>query len=237
MIGILIAVQINAISQRKKLSKLEKVILNQVKFELLETYEDIWRDAGNLNQGVKSHKNVLTSINQDRPYSDSLCFDFHWIQVDEYIYLTTAGYGRLKEMGLDIIKNDEIRILLQSLYEGHFPHLRKHNSFTPDITQTFHEYYLNEFRPNYDTTLLFDFHLQDDTVGNRIYANVYYQFPKRNGQTISYVPLNFEELKADPKFHMLLDKTNQYRNNRAGHYASVKSIIKDVIQLINSELQ
>ncbi|MDW3194634.1 MAG: hypothetical protein R8G66_19810 [Cytophagales bacterium] len=233
----MIAVQINSISQNKKRTKLEKVLLAQIKFEILETFADVWRDAGILEQGAKSHQDILHFIEEDSPYTDSLCFDFHWIQIDEYVYPTTAAYDRLKEMGLELISNDEIRILLQSLYEGHFPRLRKFNSFTPDITTTFHDYYLNSFKPNSDPDLSFDFYFEDVKVGNLTYSDVYYQFTMNNGQTIGYKPLDFEALKDDPKFMMLLDKTNRYRINRIRHYTSVRSIIKDVIHLIDQELE
>ena len=241
VIGILVALQINSVNLSHKRSKLEKVLLKQVRFEILEIYADVWRDAGNLELGNQGHYTISEYMASDKPYADSLCFDFYWLQVDEYVYPTNAAYSRLKEVGLDIIKNDSIRIDLQSLYEGYFPRLSKINSSVPDISNVFDDYYLNSFRPNTDLSLAFNFHLPDDTVGSRMYSDVYYQFPRAedrsvNQSTIGYVPLDFEGLKKDPKFHMLLEKTKRYRDNKIRHYSSVKSIIKKAIIAIEEEL-
>jgi|GEM_PF-1336781 len=241
VIGILIALQINTINQKKQRAKLEKVLLRQVRFEILEAYEDIWRDASNLELGNQSHYRINEFIAKDLPYTDSLCFDFYWINRDEYIYPTNAAYSRLKEVGLDIIKNDTIRVALQSLYEGIFPRITSNNASTPDISNVFNDYYLNAFRPNTDENLEFYFELEDDTVGSRVYTNVDYKYPKVANKagyqnTIGYVPLNFDALKRDPKFQMLLEQTNRYRNIKMGHYFYVKTLIKGVIKIIENEL-
>ena len=242
VIGILVALQINSINQDRQRAKLEKVLLEQLRFEMLEIYEDVWRDAENLELGNKGHYNISKYINQDLPYNDSLCFDFFWLKRDEYVYPTTAAYSRIKEVGLDIIKNDTIRIALQALYEGHFPRLTKNNSYTPDISTVLDDYYLNAFKPNSEFTVEFHFQLPADTVGSRIYSDEYYDYPsvdKRYGNkyTIGYVPLNFESLKKDPKFLMLLEQTKSYRNNKLGHYSTVKEIIKLAVDTIERELE
>ena len=242
VIGILIALQINSVNQERQRAKLEKVLLSQVKFEVLEIYEDIWRDAVNLDLGNKSHYRISEYIDRDLPYNDSLCFDFYWLQKDEYVYPTSAAYTRLKEVGLDIIKNDTARIALQAIYEGHFPRLTKNNTYTPDISEVLNDYYLNSFRPNKDMELRFEYELPPDTVGSRVYSNEYYDYPsndKRYGNeyTIGYVPLDFESLKKDPRFLMLLEQTKRYRSNKQGHYAAVKEIIKLAVDIINKELE
>ena len=242
VIGILVALQINAVHQNRQRAKLEKVLLQQVKFELLETYGDIWTDEANLELGKKSHDAISKYIDEDIPYSDSLCFDFFWINKDEYIYPTNAAYGRIKKEGLDIIQQDSLRIYLQALYEGQFPRLTKHNAPTPDIAAVFNEYYLNNFKPNTDLTLEFDFQLPNDTVGSRIYSDIHYHYPKMDQQigrlyTIGYTPLDFDALKNDPKFHLLLKQTYRFRNTKLIHYSSAKFIIQDVIRLIDQELE
>jgi len=241
VIGILIALQINTINQNKKKDKLEKVLLRQVRFEIEEAYEDIWRDAANLELGKQGHYAIKKFIKEDLPYTDSLCFDFYWLKRDEYIYPTSAAYSRIKEQGLDIVKNDTIRVFLQSLYEGLFPRLTKENASIPDISDAFNEYYLNAFKPNTNLSLEFYFELENDTVGKRMYSGVSYRYPKEDSDvgeeyTIGYVPLNFELLKKDPKFHMLLEETNIHRNNKLSHYYYVKYIIKELTVFIEKEL-
>jgi len=239
VIGILIALQINTINQNQKREKLESVLLKQVKFELQEIYEDVWRDIARLQLGAQSHHLLYQCILQDKAYTDSLCFDFYWIQVDEYIYPTNTAYSKLKQTGLDIIKNNQIRIALRELYEGYFPRLSTKNAFIPDISNVFNTYYLDHFRPNSDTSLLFNFQLAHDTVGSRFYKDVDFIFPKIKDkygqqQTIGYVPLSFEALKKDTKFQMLLEQTNRHRNNKLIHYLAAQSTIKEVVSLIEN---
>ena len=242
VIGILVALQINSINQDRQRAKLEKVLLEQVRFEILEIYEDVWRDAANLELGNKSHYRINDYIHMDQAYVDSLCFDFFWLKKDEYIYPTSAAYSKLKEVGLDIIKKDTIRVALQALYEGHFPRLAKNNTYTPDISATLDNYYLNSFKPNTDLELEFYFELPRDTVGIRTYTDVSYHYPqtdRKNGRayTVGYVPLDFEGLKKDPKFLMLMEQTKGYRDNKLRHYSSVKAISKLAIYHIEKELE
>lgn len=242
VIGILLALQINSMNQNWQRAKLEKVLLYQVKFEIQEIYADIWRDIGILTMGSNSHTNINKYLIEDWPYTDSLCFDFYWIKKDEYVYPANAAYSRIKEEGLDIIQVDTLRTLIQSLYEGHFPRLLKSNAFNPDISATFDDYYLNSFTPNINAELQFEYPLANDTVGSKIYTDVYYRFPKIDTITgdkeiIGYVPLDFEALKKDPKFRMLLVQTQQYRNTKYNRYAIVKNTIKEIVQLIEKELE
>ncbi|MEL7118541.1 MAG: hypothetical protein AAFO07_03850 [Bacteroidota bacterium] len=242
VIGILLALQINSMSQDRQKAKLEKVLLAQAKFEILETYKDVWRDMGILEMGDRSHHEILQHFADDKPYADSLCFDFYWITMDEYVYPPNASFGRLKEEGLDIIKDDTIRLLLQSLYEGRFPRLTKNVSVIPDISDAFNDYYLNFFKPNTDLSLQYNYPLADDTVGSKIYDDVSYRFPRTDDKdvpisTIGFVPLDFETLKRDPKFLMLLEQTKGYRDNKMLHYSVVKIIIKEVIKRIDRELE
>jgi len=242
VIGILIALQINTANQNRQRAKLETVLLKQVKNEMLDIYEDIWRDAARLKKGDKSHYNISRYIGQNAAYSDSLCFDFYWLKMDEYIYPTNAAYSRIKKEGLDIVKNDTIRYYLQAIYEGVFPRLMKNNSFTPDISNFFRDYYLNSFKPNTDLSIKFKHKLANDTIGTRVYSNEEFKFPKvnnRNGNqhTVGYVPLNFDELKNDNKFHMLLEESKQFRNYKLSRYATGKLVIKEVVNLIDAELK
>lgn len=241
VVGILIALQINGVNQDRQRAKMETVLLGQMKFELQEAYADIWRDAGVLAMGDNAHETISRYITEDKAYVDSLCFHFYWLMQDEYVYPTSASYTRIKEVGLDIIQNDSIRIYLQSLFEGYFPRLDKNNSFTPDISAAFNDYYLTAFRPNTDTQLRFSYPLADDTIGTRIYADVSYEFPRKNqhgaSSTVGYVPLDFEALKKDPQFLMLLEQTQRYRTTKRMHYAAVRNTIKDVVRWIEEELE
>jgi len=241
VIGILIAVQINTANQNRQRAKLERVLLEQVKNELLNIYQDVWRDKARLEWGNKSHSTISKYINQDKAYVDSLCFDFDWIKSDEYIYPVNAAYLRLKDEGLDIIKNDTIRIYIREIYEGVFPRIMKNNSFTPDISKVFNEYYLNNFIPNTNYDLQFKRQIASDTIGSIFYSQDYFEYPDVNEQTgekstVGYVPLDFSKLKKDTKFQMLLEQTKRYRDYKVRRYSFAKMGIEEVVIRINKEL-
>ncbi len=134
VVGILIAVQINNWNQSRNRAQLETTLLKQLKVEMLNIYDDIYSDYNLISLGIQSHYDMLDYIDQDVAYNDSMSFDFAVLKIDEYIYPSDAVYSRIKEEGLDIIRNDSIRYLTQGIYESTFPRLSKINSFHPDIS-------------------------------------------------------------------------------------------------------
>ena len=91
VIGILIALQINTANQNWQRAKLEKVLLQQVKEEILGIYHDLRNDSEILQIGDKSHINIKHYIAQDVPYIDSLCFDFFMTNIFILLMLPIAG--------------------------------------------------------------------------------------------------------------------------------------------------
>lgn len=233
VIGILIALQINNWNVQRQKEKLEKVLLEQVKMDLLTVDSDVENDMTILELGMKSHHSILASFNINQKYADSMCFDFYWLTQDEYIYPKEAVYGRIKEEGLDIIKNDSIRFGLKAIYESIYPRLTKTNAFYPDIEDLFSDYYLDHFSPNTDLSLIFTSIHENNTISYPIVFN-------RNGierkRTIGYIPLDFEALKRDNKFHMLMDKARKYRGYKLYRYEMAQKATAIVVRLINTEL-
>lgn len=243
VIGILIAIQINTWNQNRNRSQLETTLLRQLKAEMLDIYEDIYSDFNLLDLGSQSHFKVLDFIKKDVAYNDSMSFDFAILKKDEYIYPSDAVYSRIKEEGLDIIRNDSIRYLTQTLYESAFPRLSKINSFTPDISETLNDYYRHHFRINTDYNLKYNHTFHNDTISGKIYSESY-KFPVErtsNGSkrkyTIGFIPLDFEALKKDDAFRILLGETDDYRNYKMRHYSWTKNSIKNLIRLIDKELE
>ncbi|RIA09053.1 hypothetical protein OE09_0881 [Flavobacteriaceae bacterium MAR_2010_72] len=241
--GILIALQINNWNQGRNRTELGTLLLKQLKVEMLQIYSDIYTDFNFLKLGSRSHFNILEYIEQDVIYNDSMSFDFFFIIGDEYIYPNEAVYSRIKEQGLDIIKNDSIRNLIQTIYEDIFPRISKNNSFNPDIAETFGDYYLDHFKLNTDYSIRFHHVFDNDTLSDRIYRDEI-EFPyervlngKKRNQTKGFVPLDFEALKKDNKFRMLLERTKDYRTYKGIRYGMAINRIQKVITLIDIELK
>ena len=244
VIGILIAVQINSWNQQRNRIELETVLLEQLRDETITVYGDITGDNNALNMAQDSHYRILDYISQNASYADSMCFDFSLIKIDEYIYPKDAVYGRIKDEGLDIITNDTIRWFTQSLYESIFPRLSRNNSFHPDISEYLNDYYLENFKPNSDYTLQYTYIKQSDTIGGYIYPGYEQKYPfeyTRNGinrkETMGYVPLDFDKLKNDPKFLMLLNQILEFRDYKIRRYKIAKNGIKELVEMIDKELE
>jgi len=233
VIGIIIAVQIGNWNNKVNREKLEKVLLAQIKDELSSIYGDIESDLHILELGTRSNFRILDYIQENVSYADSMCFDFYWLAKDEYIYPESSVYSRIKEVGFDIIKNESVKQSLQRLYEAGFPRISKDNSFHPDIETYFAEYYQNHFEPNSDYSLKFEAIFLSDTIQ---YPIKYKAEGRTRFYTTGFVPLDFEALKKDPKFKMLMKQTEVFRQYKLRVYNGVKNGIEKVLSLIDKEL-
>ena len=233
VIGILIALSVNNWNIEKNRSKLEKILLFQVKEELSSSYQDIVSDLNVFELGRLSNFRISDYFQQNVNYNDTMCFDFYWLTKDEYIYPEESAYSRIKEEGLDIIRNDSIRQRLQRLYEVGFPRISKENSFHPDIDAYFSDYYQNHFVPNSNYSLKFKAFFPSDTLK---YPREYKVDGRTHYATIGFVPLDYEALKKDPKFKMLMKQTEIYRQYKLRIYNGVKNGIEKVHNLIDKEL-
>lgn len=242
VIGILLAVQINSWNQQRIRNQQEETLLLQLKDEIADLYSDVFYDLELLKKSEEYHYLIIDVFEKNLPYHDSLCFAFDYLKTDEYIYPITSGYSKLKDVGLDIIENDTIRIYIQNLYNSIFPRITKGSSFNPDISDYLDSYYLDNFRPNKNFELEFSWTIQSDTIGDEVLNERKQLFPttftingKERKYTFGFIPLNFEALKKDPKFLMLLEKVDSYRSYKIGWYFNAKLTIKELVQLIDKE--
>ncbi|PTM02351.1 MAG: hypothetical protein DA407_15250 [Bacteroidetes bacterium] len=242
MIGILLALQVNNWNEGQKRLKQETILLGQLKEEIINNYDDLISDLTVLKQAEISHFKIIDWIEQDLPYNDSLCFDFYWLKIDEYMYPITAVYDKIREEGLDIIRNDTIRVLTQSLYESLFPRLRQAGSFYPDISEYLGPYYLDNFRVNTDYNLKFSYITKKDSIGGIIFNEEVSHYPgsfNLNGierkYTVGFVPLDYAMLKKDPKFRMQLNEIEEFRDHKISRYSTAKRVMKWIADLIEIE--
>ena len=244
VIGILIALSINNWNQNQNRLKKETVLLEQLKGELISIYNDVYTDLFQLMESEKSHLKVTDYMNQDLDYEEELCFDFGWLKLDEYLYPETAVYNKIKDEGLDIIRNDSIRINLQYLYENVFPRISRGSSFHPDISEYLDNFYTENFKLNKNYDLEYIITLEKDSISDVIFPEDIRKFPleftlddKTRKYTFGYVPLDYEALKKDTKFQMLLFQADDYRVYKIDYYKEAKSGIKKVVNLIDKILE
>ena len=235
VIGILIALWINNRNNLKQRDNLEIELLQQVNEELHRMKVDIRNDLFFLEKGNEAHFRIKDALISKDTYNDTLTFDFYWLAKDEYIYPVNTAFNRLKEEGLSIIQNDTIRTNLTSCYESYFPRLSKKNPFHPDLELFFSSYYQEYFTVNNDMSL-------ESTVKSPdLSINYPYPYPdKINGKdyeiTVGFIPNDFESLKKDSKFKVLLRQAYTYRRYKIRWYKSTQILLNEVLKNIDKEL-
>lgn len=233
-IGVSLAVTFQTWTDSRKRNKLEKDILFQIYNDIVVNQLDVQADYARLSFGLEAHFNILNYLNGDRSYVDSMCFDFYWLQHDEYVFPLRGGYDNLKEHGLDLIKNDSIRSYVQGAYESAYPRVSKETAFYPDINEYFSTFYQEHFVPNTDTLLV---HIRETPLGR-------YRYPYNtelgnlpHKVHIGYVPLNFEALKKNTQFKTMLRQSEEYRRYKMMQYENANGISDWLIEHLREELK
>lgn len=138
-IAVVSAFALNNWNENKKDTRSESKILIEISNGLEKDLEDI-----KLN--IKGHEMGATACNYFRKafagkkiQTDSLMFNFHNLTRDFVSIQNIAGYETLKSKGLELIRNDSLRLEIISLYEYDYNTLRKLEE----------EYYEMQFHKNY----------------------------------------------------------------------------------------
>lgn len=244
VIGILIALSINNWNQNQNRLKKETILLQQLKVELISIFKDVYSDLAQLRQAEKSHYKIIDHIDENLDYKEELAFDFDFLKEDEYIYPETAVYNKIKDEGLDIIQNDSIRNNVQILYETIFPRISRGLSFHPDISEYLDEFYTTNFKVNKNYNITHSFIIEKESISDTIfpstsitYPMVFVEYGKTRQFTLGYIPLDFEDLKKNNEFYMLLAKADDYRYYKITWYEYAKTRIKNVVAFIDKELE
>ncbi|MCB0657169.1 MAG: hypothetical protein KDC57_13585, partial [Saprospiraceae bacterium] len=118
VVGILIALQINNWNESRNEREQECNVLH----ELIENLEinvkrlDVNIERGNTDNSMADV--LITSINKNNPYSDTLdkYFPLALNPVDEGSFISFVGYESLKNTGFDIIQNYELKKEIITLF-------------------------------------------------------------------------------------------------------------------------
>lgn len=117
VVGILIALQINNWNENKKVLRLEKDLLIEVK-NGLEYDLDILKEAIDFHRSsLKSQDIIVDWVEGNIDYNDSLGIHFVRTIFNRNLKFKEAPYETLQQMGLKIIKNDSLRDQISNLYD------------------------------------------------------------------------------------------------------------------------
>ena len=234
MIGILLALQVSNWNTKRVKNNLERTTLLQLKDDVGAMLNDMEGDYEVLKMGIRSHLKIVNYLEQNVNYNDTMCFDFHWLIKDEYIYPITSSYDLLKKEGLELIKNDSIRMIAQRAFEYNLPRISKQNPFYPDLESFFGEFYRQNFIPNSDSELVYEYKMYD----------VNFKYPYKDsfeGEVFDvyfgYVPNDFTALKQNSEFKMLLRQSLTYRSFKVNRYKSAIYWLKELDRLIDKEFK
>ena len=207
-IGIIGAFTLNRWNDRVELRKQERQIIYQLKSDLESNLNDLQGDFTILRQGLLSHENVESYLASNTDYRDSMCFDFYWMARDEYTYPVGNSYRLLQNIGLDILQDDTLKSYVTYVFEDLYPRISKTSSFYPDIHSYLSDYLHSNFRVNRDTSLIFTLKFDFGELTWPIFED---RFGVEVDQIIGYHPLDFEALKKDESFKMMINDTKEYR--------------------------
>jgi hypothetical protein len=232
--GILIALKVNNWNDSRIQSQKAEEILVQIKSDIEDNLSDVSGDLEVLELGFQSHMNIIRYIHSDAAYVDSMCFEFFWLIQDEYTTINRAGFDALNEIGFDIIKNDTLKWSIKSLYETALPRISKEGAFYDHLTDFFGPYYYTHFIPNRDSLLNKVYYINNDTLS-------YPETINRDGftfvRTIGYIPLDFEKLKKDSEFLMLVNRGEELRVHKLVWYSRTKYRMENLIEILNKKLK
>jgi len=116
-IGILIAYQLNSWKETRNNLEAERKMLSEIKSNLVLDKMDF---LANKNAHQKAIKLIDSLRRWDGDYSAEISYMFFSIFRDYLFLPQTSAFETLKSKGIDLIRNDSIRIGIQRLHDFHY---------------------------------------------------------------------------------------------------------------------
>ena len=120
VIGILIALQVNNWNEHQKEQKQEIQIYTELESELLQNKKEILNTITKQKKIIKSTQSLIYDIVKKEPYSSTIYNRFARSGDEFQIIPETSAYEGLKNIGLQILSNDSLRIRITNLYQLDF---------------------------------------------------------------------------------------------------------------------
>ncbi|MDC6389384.1 DUF6090 family protein [Maribacter sp. PR1] len=117
VIGILIALQINNWNENRKVKKLEAQIYTELKSDLLQTRNDINETISEHREIFKSSQQLITDIYDKKSNSQTMYESLTTSSAEFQIIPKTSAFENLKNIGLNTLSNDSLRIAITNLFQ------------------------------------------------------------------------------------------------------------------------
>jgi len=125
VIGILIALQINNWNNDRIERHSEASALNEILGNLERDVEMLNKTKGWNNLWIRNNQKVLNHLEERSAMTDSLRWYYHFLKGGAQFQPILVGYENLKSKGIDIIRNDSLRMAISELYDHRYHHLVK----------------------------------------------------------------------------------------------------------------
>ncbi|MDX1702549.1 MAG: DUF6090 family protein, partial [Melioribacteraceae bacterium] len=123
VIGILIALQVNNWNENRKDRESERMILSEIRDNLLYDLNDFDDNIAHLKNRLISCQTLLHAIETNISYHDSLGFCFSYLSTFPHFSSKKNGYKLLQSKGIDLVVNDDLRNRITSLYDDRYQYL------------------------------------------------------------------------------------------------------------------
>ena len=207
MLGILLALQVNNWNENRQQRKQELEILNDLRLNLIDSRAQIASAYDDNLISIDDYRKLASIIEQDLPYSNDLDSIFGNLPYWTTPYLTYTAYETLRNQGIDIVENDDLKNKIVFIYENRFAFI------TGDWDRW-------EWNINQDITMpYFNEHIEG-SLFDRYLAQ----------------PNDFEQLKADQHFRNLLGVLYRTRSWGIELSESTLHDLDELISDLNAEL-
>ncbi|WP_455170526.1 DUF6090 family protein [Aegicerativicinus sediminis] len=214
VIGILIALQINNWNEDQKKGTYEQKILTAIKTDLKSSREEVLKaidDDGRWRDCI--HK-ILRYLDQRKPYEKQLdqCFgSYYWSSTVQF---STSSYEELKNRGVELISNPELRSKLTDMYDFKLDVLRSEIEVWDSqlLSSTIYPIHTDLFRKYYPES----WSLYEDEFAS---------------------PIDYEKLMDNEKFKNVLAEIISLRNYSIAANELLEKDIQKLIVDIEKELE
>ena len=187
---------------------------------LTEISNGLEKDLDDIKLNIDGHKTGISACNYFRDVfagknieTDSLMFHYFNLTRDFVSIQNTAGYETLKSKGLELIKNDSLRLKIISLYEYDYNTLRKLEE----------EYTEMQFQENYFKEI------NEELAPN-------FKIDSNGNITGIDLPIKIQENKRN-KLLLYLWKIQSNRIFILQYYSEIEKKINNVKENINNEIK
>ena len=206
VLGILIALQINSCNEDRKSIRLEKQYLTNLKNEIGESLTRLDQSLKFNELTLEHAEKILKNIDENSAYSSSLDTSFYIYQYFALPDLNFTTYETIKNIGLNSIGPDSLRLSISKLYEEEF---------------SFLENTISENERQYYQEIITKFHVQ--------------HFKETSTAGIS-VPNDYEALKHNQIYSNILHKLTGIRMYSISSLKNVRGQTLKVLNRIDDRL-